>query len=243
MKNFKIYFLLVLGIFAVSFLFVNESNAQTTKTNVVVGKSDVANSKGKVDSTGCKNFNARNLKGKTTGSYKIDKNSIPQSSSTSSNGTGGSGISTNSSLDYPSGSTTNNSQDNVNLNTTNEGNSTSANGLNKPIANNNSNFSNQKQTDKSAIPKQISGGVVNGKAGKLVAPVYPAAARAVNVRGAVNVQVVIDEDGKVISAYAVKGHPLLQPASVKAALESVFSPTLLCGYKVKVSGIIVYNFQ
>src|SRR5215218_6738710 len=49
----------------------------------------------------------------------------------------------------------------------------------------------------------ISGGVVNGKATSLVKPAYPAAARAVNAQGAVNVQVTIDEEGNVIAASAV----------------------------------------
>lgn len=92
------------------------------------------------------------------------------------------------------------------------------------------------------IPKIISGGVVNGKAVNLVKPPYPAAARAVRAAGAVNVQVTIDEGGSVISASAVSGHPLLRAAAVQAARSSRFSPTLLSGQAVKVSGIIVYNF-
>lgn len=88
----------------------------------------------------------------------------------------------------------------------------------------------------------ISGGVVNGKAVNLVKPPYPAAAKAVRAAGAVNVQVTIDEQGNVISAQAVSGHPLLRAASVQAARASTFSPTLLQGQPVKVTGIIVYNF-
>jgi TonB family protein len=91
-------------------------------------------------------------------------------------------------------------------------------------------------------PKQISGGVLNSKATNLVKPEYPAAARAVNAEGSVNVQVTIDENGDVISATAVSGHPLLRAASVEAARASKFSPTRLSGQSVKVSGIIVYNF-
>ncbi len=93
------------------------------------------------------------------------------------------------------------------------------------------------------VPKVISGGVVNGKATNLVKPPYPAAARAVRASGAVNVQVTIDESGNVISASAVSGHPLLRAAAVQAARSSKFSPTLLSGQPVKVTGVIVYNFQ
>jgi protein TonB len=91
-------------------------------------------------------------------------------------------------------------------------------------------------------PKIVSGGVVNGKATNLVKPPYPAAARAVRADGAVNVQVTIDESGNVISASAVSGHPLLRAAAVAAARSSKFSPTMLSGQAVKVTGVIVYNF-
>ena len=97
-------------------------------------------------------------------------------------------------------------------------------------------------TPKPAPPKIVSGGVVNGKATNLVKPPYPAAARAVRAAGAVNVQVTIDESGNVISASAVSGHPLLRASAVAAARSSKFSPTMLSGQAVKVTGVIVYNF-
>ncbi len=88
----------------------------------------------------------------------------------------------------------------------------------------------------------ISKGVVNSGAISLPKPPYPAAARAVRAEGAVNVQVLIDEEGNVASANAVSGHPLLRQASEQAALGAKFKPTLLSGQPVKVNGIIVYNF-
>lgn len=88
----------------------------------------------------------------------------------------------------------------------------------------------------------ISGGVLNGKAVRLVQPPYPAIARSAHASGQVRVQVVIDENGNVISATAVSGHPLLQGAAVSAARSSKFTPTMLSGQPVKVSGVIVYNF-
>lgn len=91
-------------------------------------------------------------------------------------------------------------------------------------------------------PKIISGGVVNGKATTLVKPPYPAAARAVQASGAVTVQVTIDEQGNVISASAVSGHPLLRAAAVEAARASKFEKVLLLGQAVKVSGIVIYTF-
>lgn len=92
------------------------------------------------------------------------------------------------------------------------------------------------------VPKQISGGVLNGKATSLPKPPYPPAARAVRASGAVSVQVLIDESGSVVSASAVSGHPLLRAAAVQAARGARFSPTQLSGQPVKVSGVITYNF-
>lgn len=94
----------------------------------------------------------------------------------------------------------------------------------------------------SEVPKQISKGVINGSAVSLPKPSYPPAALAVNASGAVNVQVLIDEEGNVISANAVSGHPLLRAVTEQAALGAKFKPTLLQGTPVKVSGVIVYNF-
>ncbi len=91
-------------------------------------------------------------------------------------------------------------------------------------------------------PKTVSGGVLNGKASSLPKPAYPPAARAVRASGQVVVQVVISETGSVISASATSGHPLLRQAAVGAARGARFSPTMLSGQPVKVSGIITYNF-
>jgi TonB family protein len=90
--------------------------------------------------------------------------------------------------------------------------------------------------------KPVSGGVLNGKALMLPKPVYPQQAKVARASGIVNVEVVIDEAGKVISAKAVDGHVLLRQAAVQAAQGARFSPTLLSGQPVKVSGQINYNF-
>lgn len=93
-------------------------------------------------------------------------------------------------------------------------------------------------------PKRImtSPGVLNGLALSLPKPSYPGIAKQAGVQGPVNVQVLIDETGKVISAKAVSGSPLLKPAAQQAALAARFSPTKLGDQAVKVSGVITYNF-
>ena len=101
------------------------------------------------------------------------------------------------------------------------------------------------ETPKAApkILKPISGGVLNGKAVSLPMPEYPDFAKRSRIGGIVSVEVVIDENGKIISAKAVSGPGMLQQAAVNAALRAKFSPTTLSGQAVKVTGVINYNFS
>jgi protein TonB len=84
--------------------------------------------------------------------------------------------------------------------------------------------------------------ILNGKATSLPVPAYPAAAKAIRASGDVNVQVTIDERGNVISANSVSGHALLKQAAENAARGAKFTPTILNGQPVKVTGIIIYKF-
>lgn len=88
----------------------------------------------------------------------------------------------------------------------------------------------------------ISAGVLNGKAISLPRPDYPADAKAAGAEGVVVIQVTVDEQGNVIEARALSGPKMLQEVSVNAAFQAKFSPTLLQGEPVKVTGVIVYNF-
>jgi TonB family protein len=97
-------------------------------------------------------------------------------------------------------------------------------------------------TTTSSGGKTISGGVLNSKAVSKPEPPYPPLAKAARASGAVIVKVTVDETGKVISAEAVAGHPLLRPAAVAAARQATFKPTLLSGEPVKVSGLLTYSF-
>jgi TonB family protein len=97
-------------------------------------------------------------------------------------------------------------------------------------------------TSASADRKIISGGVLNGKVIFMPRPVYPPIAKAARAQGKVVVQILVDEEGYVIEAAAVSGHPLLQQPAVFAARQTRFTPTLLEGKPVKVSGVITFNF-
>jgi protein TonB len=93
-------------------------------------------------------------------------------------------------------------------------------------------------------PKQIkvSGGVLQGSALRKVQPPYPPIAKAARAQGAVMVQVTISEEGRVIGADVVSGHPLLREAALQAARQWVFKPTELSGVPVKVQGVLTFNF-
>ncbi|MDQ1613380.1 MAG: periplasmic protein TonB [Pyrinomonadaceae bacterium] len=91
--------------------------------------------------------------------------------------------------------------------------------------------------------RPVSGGVLNGKAVEMPKPVYPEAARRSKLGGVVTVEVVIDASGKVIGARAVSGPEMLRDAAERAARMAKFTPALLSGQPVRVSGIINYNFS
>ena len=91
--------------------------------------------------------------------------------------------------------------------------------------------------------KPVSGGVLNGMALNLPAPIYPETARRMHVSGLVEVEVILDETGRVISAKALSGPPSLRDVAVQAAYRARFSPTKLSGQPVKVSGQINYKFS
>jgi len=93
------------------------------------------------------------------------------------------------------------------------------------------------------ILKPMSGGVLNGTAISLPSPSYPDTARRLRIGGLVSIEVVLDETGKVISAVATGGPPMLREVAVQAALRARFSPTKLSGQPVKVSGVINYKFS
>jgi TonB family protein len=90
--------------------------------------------------------------------------------------------------------------------------------------------------------KIVEGEVLNGRVVSKPQPDYPPLAKSARASGVVVVEILVDESGKVVEARALCGHPLLATASVEAARKARFTPTLLAGRPVKVSGVITYNF-
>lgn len=91
-------------------------------------------------------------------------------------------------------------------------------------------------------PTIVESGVLKGRVLSFPRPAYPEAAKLGSITGSVGVHVLIGEDGRVISAAPVSGHPVLLDPATTAACKAVFAPTQLHGKTVKVNGIVTYNF-
>jgi TonB family protein len=89
---------------------------------------------------------------------------------------------------------------------------------------------------------QVSAGNLDNRALNKPFPLYPALAGAARASGTVFVEILVDEAGKVISARAISGHPLLRQTAERAAYGAVFTPLRLSGEAVTVYGTLSYNF-
>jgi TonB family protein len=74
-------------------------------------------------------------------------------------------------------------------------------------------------------------------------PVYPPEAQARRISGWVSVSVIVDENGRVLSAGSNSPIPFLTDAAVEAAYQAWFSPTLKDNIPVVASGRISYEFR
>ena len=76
-------------------------------------------------------------------------------------------------------------------------------------------------------------------------PDYPSEALTRGLSGLVNVMVVIDEGGAVISAgpRAGMGPQLLREAAVEAAYKASFKPVMVDGKAIIATGLIQYRFD
>jgi TonB family protein len=86
------------------------------------------------------------------------------------------------------------------------------------------------------------GGVLQGTPIFKSQPAYPQNARRFNASGSVEVRVTISEMGRVTSATAISGHPLLRPAAVEAALKWIFKPTTVNGVPVETQLVLTFDF-
>ena len=92
-------------------------------------------------------------------------------------------------------------------------------------------------------PPKVSKGVTAGNALTKVAPIYPPMARRVNASGAVQVAITINENGRVIKAKAISGHPALRSAAEEAAKKWVFRPMRLDGKSMRQQDVLIFIFD
>jgi protein TonB len=105
------------------------------------------------------------------------------------------------------------------------------------------------QSTPAALPKvatetlRISQGVTDGLLIKKVPPAYPRQAIQMRVQGAVQLQAVIDKQGRITSVQVVKGDSILARAAVEAVKQWRYKPYFLDGQPVDIQTQITVNFK
>ena len=92
-------------------------------------------------------------------------------------------------------------------------------------------------------PVRVTSNVLQGKAIERRVPVYPELVRRIRLQGDVAVEVIISPEGRVESARAISGHPMLIATALEAARGWRFGPTILNGVPVRVTGVITFVFK
>src|SRR6185369_5424176 len=94
----------------------------------------------------------------------------------------------------------------------------------------------------SSIAKPVEGGALDSKAVSMPKAVLSEEAKRLKLSGRIVVKVLIDENGKVVSAVAQNGPAALREAAETAAREATFAPMTQGGITVRVSGTLTYDF-
>ena len=90
------------------------------------------------------------------------------------------------------------------------------------------------------VPAVIDGGVLNELAAGLEMPDFPADLKGVD-RVDARVQVIIDEEGKVIDAVVLDGHKSFGDAALQASRGLSFPRSVIAGKPVKVKGVLEFR--
>ena len=91
--------------------------------------------------------------------------------------------------------------------------------------------------------KPIEGGNLNSKALSLPPPKLSEEAKRQKQSGKITVRVIVDENGKVVSAVAQNGPAVLRQIAEEAARQATFAPTTQDGIVVRVMGDLVYDIR
>src|SRR4030095_3465626 len=93
------------------------------------------------------------------------------------------------------------------------------------------------------VSKPVDVGDLNAKAISLPKPTMSEEAKRVKATGKVQVKVLVDENGKVVSATAVTNVAVRREAPETAARQAIFNPLTQDGITVRFSGILTYEFK
>jgi protein TonB len=74
-------------------------------------------------------------------------------------------------------------------------------------------------------------------------PIYPALARSARVQGVVEIEGVINEEGRIEQIKVVTGHPLLKDAAIDCVRKWKYEPGLLNGQIIEMPIKISVRFQ
>ena|ERR1044071_6129239 len=91
--------------------------------------------------------------------------------------------------------------------------------------------------------KKVSQSEAIAQATQKVQPEYPAMARQLKISGAVEVEVVIAENGQVEAVNPVSGNPVLTKPAADAMKKWKFKPFQQDGAAVKAAAIFKFNFS
>ena len=89
----------------------------------------------------------------------------------------------------------------------------------------------------------IEGGLLNSKALTLPQPKLSEEAKRQKQSGKITVRVIVDENGKVVSAVALNGPAVLREIAQEAARQATFAPITQDGIVVRVRGELVYDIK
>jgi TonB family protein len=91
-------------------------------------------------------------------------------------------------------------------------------------------------------PVRVPTSVMLGRFDRKVMPVYPEEAMSKGIQGDVWLNIEVDEAGKIVSAQATEGDPLLVAASKEAVEKSSFHPYVVDGTPVRVQAELGFHF-
>ena len=94
----------------------------------------------------------------------------------------------------------------------------------------------------SSFAKPVEVGDLTSKATSMPKPIVTEEMKRLKAKGKITVRVLIDENGKVVSATALSGTHVLREAAEAAAREATFKPLVQDGITVRFTGTLTYNF-